>query len=120
MPAGEQVDIYYEYMGSFHNETWFILHATDRYVLLVDCSYMMDWIDVGSIVWVRPDVDLTEEENADIAAIYEAKLGWDFDDFCYDTHGPDHCDGSADENDHESMSTDGRLRSEPHVVRRGG
>jgi hypothetical protein len=95
-PAGEQIDIYYEYMGSYHNETWFLLDAVeDKYVLLVDCSYMNTWIDVGSIVWVRPGVVLSDEDNASIAAVYKAKLGWDFDDFCYDTHGDANCDGPA-------------------------
>lgn len=89
VPKGEQIDIYYNYMGSWHNESWFLLQATDNYVLLGDCSYMMSWINVGSIVWVRPSHVLTEAENAEIRSIYKTKLGWEFDDFCYDKHGTD-------------------------------
>lgn len=88
-PKGGQIDIYYNYMGSWHNESWFILQATDNYVLLGDCSYMMDWIDVGSIVWVRPGHNLTDVENAAIKEQYKSKLGWDYDGFCYDKHGSD-------------------------------
>lgn len=91
VPAGEPIDIYYNYMGSWHNETWYILREDANYVLLGDCSYMMDWVDVGSIVWVRPGHVLTEAENAEIRAEYKNKLGWDYDDFCYDTHGPENC-----------------------------
>jgi len=94
IPEGEQIDIYYNYMGSYHNETWFLLDAVeDKYILLVDCSYMDTWIDVGSIVWVRPGVVLSDEDNANIAAVYMDKLGWDYGDFCYDTHGEGSCDG---------------------------
>ena len=54
------------------------------------------WTNVGSIVWVRPGVELTEAEVADVAATYQAKLGhlggWDFpQDFCLDRHGPAQC-----------------------------
>lgn len=90
LPAGDkgkQIDIFYEYMGSLHNETWYILKATERYVLLVDCSYMSGWTNVGSIVWVRPEVVLTETELAEMTQVYKAKLGWNFpDDFCLDKH----------------------------------
>ena len=93
-PAGEQIDIYYNYMGSYHNETWFLLDAVeDRYILLVDCSYMNTWIDVGSIVWVRPGVVLSEKENESIAKVYKEKLGWDYGEFCFDVHGDANCDG---------------------------
>jgi len=47
-------------MGTTHNETWYILKATDRYVALVDCSYMSGWTNVGSILWVRPNLILTD------------------------------------------------------------
>jgi len=88
-PKGEQIDIYYNYMGSWHNESWFILQATDNYVLLGDCSYMMDWIDVGSIVWVRPGHKLSDGENAAIKEQYKAKMGWDYEGFCSTKHGSD-------------------------------
>lgn len=88
-PAGNRIDIYYNYMGSWHNESWYILQATDKYVILGDCSYMMDWINVGSIVWVRPGHNLTDEENNAIREQYQTKLGWNYDDFCYDKHGDD-------------------------------
>jgi hypothetical protein len=91
VPDGEPIDIYYNYMGSWHNETWYILQATENYVLLGDCSYMMDWIDVGSIVWVRPGHQLSDAENAEIARVYKELLGWDYEDFCYDTHGSESC-----------------------------
>jgi len=89
VPKGDQIDIYYNYMGSWHNESWFILQATDNYVLLGDCSYMMSWIDVGSIVWVRPGHNLTDAENDAIRQQYKTKLGWDYESFCYDKHGAD-------------------------------
>jgi len=89
--AGNPIDIYYNYMGSWHNETWYIFEATDNYVLLGDCSYMMDWVDVGSIVWVRPGHVLSDDENARIKSVYADKLGWEYDDFCYDTHESDEC-----------------------------
>ena len=77
-------------MGSMHNETWYILKATPRYVVLVDCSYMSSWINVGSIVWVRPNVTLNENELKDIATVYNSKnehLNWTFpDDFCPTRH----------------------------------
>jgi hypothetical protein len=90
-PKGEPIEIYYNYMGSWHNETWYIFQATDNYTLLGDCSYMMSWIDVGSIVWVRPGHVLTDAENAEIKSVYKEKLGFDYDSFCYDKHGPDNC-----------------------------
>jgi len=106
-PKGEQVDIYYQYMGSWHNESWFILKATDNYVLLGDCSYMLSWIDVGSIVWVRPGHKLTDKENADIKEQYKTKMGWDYDTFCYDKHGSDNT-GSVCRN---PVKTGARIRA---------
>lgn len=64
---GKPIDIFYIYMGSTHNETWYLLKATERYVVLVDCSYMSGWTNVGSILWVRPAVVLTDQEMTDIA-----------------------------------------------------
>eukprot|EP00040_Diaphanoeca_grandis_P042201 m.264390 g.264390 ORF g.264390 m.264390 type:complete len:307 (-) comp55892_c0_seq1:193-1113(-) len=92
-PAGERIDIYYNYLGSWHNESWFIIDATDRYVLLVDCSYMMSWVNVGSIVWVRPNITLTTAETTAITNVYKETLGWNFSSFCVDRHGSAHCDG---------------------------
>jgi hypothetical protein len=89
---GKAIDIFYNYLGSNHNETWYILKATPRYVILVDCSYMMDWTNVGSIVWVRPNIELTDTELAEIKTVYQAKLGWSFpDQFCHDRHGAKNC-----------------------------
>ncbi|CAE8583535.1 unnamed protein product [Polarella glacialis] len=85
-PEGERIDIYYSYMGSWHNESWFILDSTDTYWILGDCSYMQDWVIYGSILWVRPGHTLTATENAGIAKTYKEKLGWEFDDFCHDRH----------------------------------
>ena len=85
---GEPIEIFYSYMGSLHNESWYILKATDRYVVLVDCSYMLSWTNVGSILWVRPRVELTPGELEDISRIYKERLGWDFPgEFCHDLHG---------------------------------
>jgi len=86
IPDGERIDIYYNYMGSWHNESWFILEATDNYWILGDCSYMMDWIDVGSILWVRPGYVLSDAENAHIKSVYKNTVGFDYDTFCYDKH----------------------------------
>jgi len=94
-------------MGSWHNESWFILQATDNYVLLGDCSYMLSWIDVGSIVWVRPGHKLTDKENADIKEQYKTKMGWDYDTFCYDKHGSDNT-GSVCRN---PVKTGARIRA---------
>jgi len=91
VPNGEPIDLYYQYLGSWHNETWFIFQATDNYVLLGDCSYMMSWTNVGSIVWVRPGHVLTDAENAAIGRLYMDYFGWDYADFCYDTHGEENC-----------------------------
>lgn len=89
---GKPVDIYYDYMGSMHNETWYLLQSTDRYVVLVDCSYMSGWTNVGSILWVRPNITLTSLEMGEIATVYKSKTGWIFpDEFVYDTHGPGNC-----------------------------
>lgn len=80
-------------MGSLHNETWFIIKATDRYVLLVDCSYMSGWTNVGSIVWVRPEITLTDDELEEMRQTYKGKLDWNFpEDFCVDRHESDLCD----------------------------
>jgi len=74
-------------MGSTHNESWYLLKTTDQYVILVDCSYMSGWINVGSILWVRPNYKLSDTEMSDIAAVYKAKMGWNFpEDFCADVH----------------------------------
>jgi hypothetical protein len=71
-------------------KTWYILKATERYVLLVDCSYMSGWTNVGSIVWVRPETVLTDDEIQEIGQVYKTKLGWNFpNDFCVDRHGSD-------------------------------
>jgi hypothetical protein len=79
-------------MGSTHNESWFILKATDNYVLLVDCSYMSGWTNVGSIVWVRPQHVLSDTEMGEITKVYKQKLNWNFPgDFCEDRHGPANC-----------------------------
>lgn len=87
---GKVANITYEYLGTLHNESWYLLQAVpDRYILLVDCSYMFTWTNVGSIVWVRPNVVLTPTEITTIAAVYKKALGWNFpDDFCPDQHGP--------------------------------
>jgi hypothetical protein len=89
---GKAIDIFYSYLGSQHNETWYILKATPRYVVLVDCSYMMDWTNVGSIVWVRPHIELSDTELAEIKSVYQLKLGWSFpEQFCHDRHGDENC-----------------------------
>jgi hypothetical protein len=78
-------------MGSTHNETWYLLDGTDQYVILVDCSYMSGWTNVGSILWVRPHYTLTETEMTNIAAVYKEKMNWNFpEDFCKDVTG-DQC-----------------------------
>ena len=93
---GVPIDIYYDYMGSTHNETWYILDSTDQYVVLVDCSYMSGWTNVGSILWVRPHHILTDQEMADIAKVYDEKMGWKFpDEFCNDKH-EDQCTEPSD------------------------
>jgi len=92
-------NITYEYLGTLHNESWYILEATDRYVVLVDCSYMFTWTNVGTIVWVRPNLVLTQAELDSIAIAYKNALGWNFpDDFCYDRHGDDDCPSGPDAN----------------------
>ena len=91
---GKPIDIYYNYMGSTHNETWYILKATDRYVVLSYCSYMSGWTNVGSIIWVRPELTLNGEELAEITKVYKEKLDWNFpEEFCEDRHGDANCDG---------------------------
>lgn len=85
---GEPIPITYTYQGSTHNETWYILKATERYVVLVDCSYMNGWTNVGSILWVRPELTLTGSEMEDIKVVYKNKLNWNFpEQFCKDQHG---------------------------------
>jgi len=91
IPKGEPIEIYYTYMGSTHNETWYIFKATDNYVLLGDRPFIKNRVNVGSIVWVRPGHELTDAENKEIKAVYKDKLNIDYDGFCYDTHGPDKC-----------------------------
>jgi len=39
---------------------------------------MNGWTNVGSILWVRPQVVLTETEMSDIAKVYKKKLNWNF------------------------------------------
>jgi len=39
---------------------------------------MNGWTNVGSIVWVRPEVVLTQPEMAEIKQVYKAKHNWDF------------------------------------------
>jgi len=49
---------------------------------------MSGWINVGSILWVRPNYKLSDQEMTDIAAVYKTKMGWNFpEDFCNDVHG---------------------------------
>jgi hypothetical protein len=91
VPKGEPIGIYYDYMKTWHNETWYIFQQTENYVLLGDCSYMMNWVNYGSIVWVRAGHELTDAENAAIKAVYKDKLGWEYEDFCYTKHGSDKC-----------------------------
>lgn len=112
--AGNPIDIYYNYMGSWHNETWYLLQATDNYVLLGDCSYMMDWIDVGSIVWVRPGYVLSDDDNAVIKSVYFDKLGWNYDDFCYDVHG----EGPQCHNATSTVAMSERIPAPPNAFRR--
>lgn len=91
---GKPIDIYYTYQGSTHNETWYILKTDENYVILVDCSYMSGWTNVGSIIWVRPDYVLSDHDHSVIAEVYDKALGWKYpDEFCYDRHGDDQCDG---------------------------
>merc|ERR550539_526561 len=77
----------YMYLGTAHNETWTVLDSTDRYALIYVCSLMFSWTNVGSIIWTKPDVILTEEEMINIKRVYDLKLGWNFPtDFCTDDH----------------------------------
>ena len=81
-------------MGSTHNETWYILATDENFVVLVDCSYMSGWTNVGSILWVKPQYGLSDIDTEKIAEVYMNALGWVYpDDFCYDTHGNANCDG---------------------------
>lgn len=75
---GKPIDIYYFYLGSYHNETWYILKSSENYVVLVDCSYMSGWINVGSILWVRPKHVLTDAEMGEVAKVYKTKMNWNF------------------------------------------
>ena len=53
---------------------------------------MSGWTNVGSILWVRPEHVLTEEETTEIAAVYKQKMGWNFpEDFCKDHHDKEQC-----------------------------
>jgi len=75
-------DLFTETDTLYFGQTWGlpgnILKATERYLLLTDCSYMNGWTNVGSIVWVRPEVVLTQPELAEIKQVYKKKLNWDF------------------------------------------
>ena len=93
---GKPIDIFYDYMGSTHNETWYLLKTDEHYIVLVDCSYMSGWTNVGSILWVKPNYVLTDDDKATIAEVYKNALGWNFpDEFCEDRHGDDNCDGPS-------------------------
>ena len=63
-------------MGSMHNETWYILKTNENFVVLVDCSYMSGWTNVGSILWVRPNYTLTDDDHSIISEVYDKALGW--------------------------------------------
>ena len=89
---GKPIDIFYTYMGSTHNETWYILSTDEHFVVLVDCSYMSGWTNVGSILWVKPEYTLTDADNEKIADVYMKALGWEYpNDFCYDHHDKEQC-----------------------------
>lgn len=89
---GKPIDIFYEYQGSTHNETWYIIQATENWVALVDCSYMSGWTNVGSILWVKPEYTLSATDMSTLTALYKQKLGWNFPgDFCKDKHGKASC-----------------------------
>ena len=93
---GKPIDIFYDYMGSTHNETWYLLKTDEHYIVLVDCSYMSGWTNVGSILWVKPNYVLSDDDKATIADVYKNALGWNFpDEFCEDRHGDDNCDGPS-------------------------
>jgi hypothetical protein len=94
-PPGKPIEIFYNYQGTTHNETWFPVAATEKYSIIAFCSYIMSWINVGSIVWVRPGHELTESENSEIRTLYKNKFNTSYDDFCYVRHG-DKCSASAD------------------------
>lgn len=80
---GQPVEIEYDYMGSGMKETWFILEATERYVVVAVCSWISSWTNVDNPVWVRPNVTLTAAEMKSIAAVSQRALGWMFpDQFC--------------------------------------
>ena len=90
---GVPINLTYYYYGTPHNETWYILQATERYVVLIDCSYISTWTNVGSPLWVRPNVTLTNDEMNDISDVYEKVMGWKFpQEFCKTQHG-DTCPG---------------------------
>jgi len=87
VPKGDPVEIFYTYAGSLHNETWWIIDANDRYVLLFDCSKMSGWTLSGSIVWVNAAIGkLTPDDLKAIGASYAAAgfpestggQGWSF------------------------------------------
>ena len=85
--VGIPIHFTYEYYGSPHTETWYILSATQRYVILAECSFISTWTNVGSIVWVRPKISLTKAEMSEIADVYQQSVGWTFpDQFCKVQH----------------------------------
>lgn len=82
-PKGEEIQIEYDYVGNPMKETWFILEATERYVVVAVCSYISTWTNVDSPIWVKPNVTLTAAEIKDITVVYKRALGWQFpNDFC--------------------------------------
>ena len=93
--TGKVIDINYAYMGSAHNETWYILsYKRDAWVVLVDCSYMGGWTNVGSILWARPGYELDKDDEEKIATVDREKMGWSFpDQFCKNRSGPEQCEG---------------------------
>jgi len=87
VPKGSPVEIFYTYAGSIHNETWTIIDANDRYVLLFDCSRMSGWTLAGSIIWVNAAIGkLTDDDMKAIGVAYAAAgfpestgdQGWSF------------------------------------------
>lgn len=86
-PPGNPIDIFYTYQGTTHNETWYPVAATEKYAIIAFCSYIMSWINVGSIVWVRPGHELTHSERSDIQALYKDKFNISYHTFCNVRHG---------------------------------
>jgi len=87
--VGVPINFTYDYLGSPHEESWYILSSSvDRYVVLGACSFISTWTNVASIVWVRPNVTLTQMELDDISDLYGVNLGWEFPkQFCEPQHG---------------------------------